>query len=87
MKGDRISVTEAGWYHGARKPSSLGKGEGFFICGAAEKRPPASFSVRKHPQRSQEATPAVFSSPAASLESRFEQPAGKDQLEEWREVP
>src|SRR6476469_906593 len=36
MKGDRISVTEAGWYHGARKPSSLGKGEGFFICGAAE---------------------------------------------------
>jgi hypothetical protein len=41
-EGDRVSVsiepiTESGWYHGVRKPSSLVWGEGFFICEDAEK--------------------------------------------------
>jgi hypothetical protein len=43
MKGDRVFVfiepiTESGWYHGVRKPSSLASwGEGFFIYEDAEK--------------------------------------------------
>jgi len=39
------------------------------------KSPPASFSPRKHPQRSREATPPVLSSAAALLDDLFEQPA------------
>src|SRR2546430_11071558 len=39
-----------------------------------EKSPAASFSPRKHPQRSPEATPPVLSSAAALLDGLFEHP-------------
>jgi len=41
------------------------------------KSPPASFSPRKHPQRSPEATPPVLPSAAALLDGLFEHPAGR----------
>ena len=40
------------------------------------KMAPTSFSVRQHPQRTPEGTPAVLTSPAASLDDHFEQPVG-----------
>src|SRR5215510_10131121 len=46
-----------------------------------KKKPPASFSPRKHPQRSPEATPPVLSSAAALLDGIFEHPA-----EEYEEM-
>src|SRR6266513_3503253 len=46
------------------------------ILAGCWKSPPASFSPRKHPQRSPEATPPVLSSAAALLDELFEHPTG-----------
>jgi 2-isopropylmalate synthase len=72
MKGDRVFVfiepiTESGWYHGVRKPSSLAKGEGFLFSQDAENGAQLRSRLARRPQRTPEGTPPALVSPAALL--------------------
>jgi len=65
MKGDRVFVfiepiTESGWYHGVRKPSSLAKGEGFLFSQDAENGAQLRSRLARRPQR----TPRGYASGA-----------------------